>query len=197
LLLLFCVAMLAACAPVDEPAAVTVPGGEAPGGEAPGTAPGAESREAGMGEAEPEASGTQKGFTAAELAAAVLADIDMSKWQEADEKTLRRYYDLDDVVVEDFVFYLAATNIEADEFAVFVVPDTEAKDKLTAEIQRRLERQKSNFEDYLPAQEFLLENPLIMSRPREDKSGYYVVFAVSAQTERIEDAFAAAFEANK
>ncbi|MDR0435152.1 MAG: DUF4358 domain-containing protein, partial [Gracilibacteraceae bacterium] len=129
------------------------------------------------------------GPSASELAALITADIDMTNWQEADEAALRRSYAWEDgTAPADAVFYLAATNIQADELTLLALPDKNAARAVLPVLEGRLAEQKKNFAGYLPEQEFLLENAVCMSK------GRYALLVVSAQAENIRTAFEAAVE---
>ncbi|MDR1321069.1 MAG: DUF4358 domain-containing protein [Gracilibacteraceae bacterium] len=129
------------------------------------------------------------GPTAAELAALITADIETANWTEAGETELRRFYTWEEgTALDDAVFYMAATNIQADELTVLALADKEAARAALPALEGRLAAQKKNFEGYLPEQEFLLENAVCLTK------GRYALLVVSAQAEEIREAFEAAAE---
>jgi hypothetical protein len=136
--------------------------------------------------AEPQPSG---GLTSAELAERITENMDMTNWQLADGEALRRFYRWEDEkAADDAVFYMAATNIQADELTLLALPDEAAARAVLPVLERRRAEQKENFAGYLPEQEFLLENAVCVTK------GRYALLVVSAQAEEILAAFEAAVE---
>ncbi|MDR1069644.1 MAG: DUF4358 domain-containing protein [Gracilibacteraceae bacterium] len=176
LLLLGALLILTACSTPASPAPPDTPVSPPPPGEAGDETGGA-------------AGSLPAGPTAAELAALITAGIETENWIAAGEAELRRFYTWEEgTALDDAVFYMAATNIQADELTVLALPDKDAALAALPALEGRLAAQKKNFAGYLPEQEFLLENAVCLTK------GRYALLVVSAQAEEIREAFEAAAE---
>ncbi|MDR1605251.1 MAG: DUF4358 domain-containing protein [Gracilibacteraceae bacterium] len=160
------------------------PNAQAPAPASPAQPPAAEQEPAEQEPAKPE---PPAGPTAAELAARITEQADMTNWRLAEPEALRRFYAWEEEPA-DAVLYLAATNIQADELMVVALADAEAARAVLPVLERRLADQEKNFAGYLPEQEFLLENAVCLSK------GRYALLVVSAQAEEIRAAFEAGAE---
>jgi hypothetical protein len=77
-----------------------------------------------------------------------------------------------DESIADFVLY-TSTGATAEEVSVIEASGAESADDVFALVQRRISSQKSEFEDYVPAELAKLSDPVLV------RSGKYIILCVS------------------
>ncbi len=92
---------------------------------------------------------------------------------EADAAIGRRLYGLEESDAEETLFYFSS-GATAEEMAVFMAYDEEGAAKLADAAKARVERQKTAFESYVPAEVPKLDKAVV------EVSGLYVVLYVAA-----------------
>lgn len=101
---------------------------------------------------------------------------------ELSENALPHYYTLPDGV-EEYKIYVSATSGTANELAVFKCKDSSAVTAVKEAVDARIETQRTNYENYVPAEIGRIDNALVKT------SGNYVLFSVSADNETVEKLF--------
>ncbi|TQR46375.1 DUF4358 domain-containing protein [Paenibacillus popilliae] len=114
--------------------------------------------------------------------------VKLDKLKQGDAQKLKKLYDLGTEQVEDFLLYTASSNVRADEIAVIKVKDEKQIDSVKASIAKRIDAQAVKFKDYRPEENALLEKHVLKVK------AHYILFAVSADAEQIEQAFDAALK---
>ena len=114
--------------------------------------------------------------------------VDVSNMDIGDSEKLEKLYDIDVEDLEDFVLYIPSTNIEANEIAILKVKDTNKIDDIKYKISARVEKQATNFKDYLPDEYFLIEKYVLKMKDN------YILFVISEDAEIIEDIFDESFK---
>ena len=114
--------------------------------------------------------------------------VDISNMNIGDSEKLEKLYDVDVEDLEDFVLYTPSTNIEANEIAILKVKDTNKIDDIKDKISTRVEKQATNFKDYLPDEYFLIEKHVLKTKDN------YILFIISEDAETIEDIFDESFK---
>lgn len=124
-----------------------------------------------------------KNISAKEVGESIEHAVKIDALKKGDQKKLQKLYDISAEDVEDFVLYTAPTNIKADEVVVLKVKDSKNIESIKKKILERIDSQSKKFKDYLPNENFLIENHILKIK------GNYVLLAVSAQADKIEKAF--------
>lgn len=101
------------------------------------------------------------------------------------EKVVANYYDLENV--DEMAVYICPTGGYAEEVALFKAKDGKAED-LKTEAQAHIDARKAEFEGYVPAEVFKLENAKILT------NGNYVAVIVADDTAQATAEFEKAFE---
>ena len=122
-----------------------------------------------------------------EVDPAVLADTLNTALTFKDEMTagneavLKMLFEIDEADIEAFKIY-ESSGATAEEIAVFKAKDEKAAERIYQAMQKRVEEQKTAFENYQPAEMKKLQDPLIK------KQGVMVVLCVSDDTPAAEKA---------
>lgn len=109
--------------------------------------------------------------------------VDVSNMRQGDEAKLKKLYDINSDEVEEFVLYVAPSNIKADEITVIKVKDENNVSAIKDKIAARVQKQGESFKDYLPEEYYLIENHVLECK------GNYVILAVSKDADKIHEAF--------
>lgn len=107
---------------------------------------------------------------------------------EMDGKKLEKLYKIQPGTLDGFWGYLAFSNIKADEILIIKVKDSNDVENVRKSINVRIEQQANSFKDYLPNEYHLIQNHVLKTR------GNYILFAVSKDADKIEDAFDRSFK---
>ncbi|MFU0800632.1 MAG: DUF4358 domain-containing protein [Xylanivirga thermophila] len=113
---------------------------------------------------------------------------DVSEMIKGDQKDFDKLYDMDKDEVEEFLLYLAPSNIRSDEVAVIKANKKDDIDDIIDNIKDRIEDKKEGFKDYIPEEYELIQKHVLTSK------GNYVLFVVSKDAEKIEEAFENSFK---
>ena len=99
------------------------------------------------------------------------------------EKTAPNYYDLSFDGLEEYVIYVSATSATVSELAIFHCKDAAALDSAKAAVEKRLEKQRENYENYRPDELLRLDNALVKT------SGNYLLLSVADDNTQAEEIF--------
>ena len=122
--------------------------------------------------------------TAAAIQSGIAFDDVLSEVSDSVVQAL--YPGTDEDVVQQKV--LVSTGATAEEIAVFETVDAEAAERVKAAVLRRIEEQKINFVDYVPAEMPKLEDPYL------ETAGSYVIFCVSPKADDVEQLMTTLFD---
>ena len=123
----------------------------------------------------------------AEVARAVLAELDQTQMQEADNQMIKRLYGLSPSDYEGISLWYPITNMEAEELLVIKLRDPAQAEAVRAAVEKRLETQKKSFDGYGIEQYDLLTKHSIL-----EVQGNFVLFVVNSDAEKALAAFLAA-----
>lgn len=126
---------------------------------------------------------TVEPLSAAEVGERIVQAVSLPDMKPGDAEKLEKLYRIEAAEIEDFILYVASSNVQADELAVIRFKDAKQADNAREKFAQRIETQAVKFKDYRPEQFFLLEKHVWKAK------GRYVLFAVSKEAERIERAF--------
>ncbi|SDT53134.1 protein of unknown function [Paenibacillaceae bacterium GAS479] len=132
--------------------------------------------------------GTGKVPTVAGLTERMEKAVDLSVMKQQDADKLRKLYGIEADVIEDFVLYTATSNVKADELAIIKVKNASETASVMEQIKQRIQAQTVKFKDYRPKEYYLIEKHVLRSK------GPFVLFTVSENVDRIEEAFDAAWK---
>lgn len=127
--------------------------------------------------------GTTAEVSVAEVGEHIGQAVRLDDMKQGNLEKLTKLFNLGDTVVEDFVLYTATSNVKADELVVIEVKDASKVDVVLDSIQKRIEAQTVKFQDYRPEEYYLIEKHVLETR------GRFILFAVSAEADRIGEAF--------
>jgi hypothetical protein len=128
-------------------------------------------------------SGVDAARTAQEVSARIEQSVDMSGMQQSDSGRLQMLYGIHPNDVADFVLYTASSNVKAEELAVIKVKTSSDTEHIKELIRQRIESQILKFKEYRPEEYHLIEKHVLKSKDN------FVLFAVSKEAEKIEEAF--------
>lgn len=123
------------------------------------------------------------GKSFSEVAAAVEASLNEESLQQADDQTLKKYFGLNAADYDGVLLYEATYNMSAEELLLIRVSDDSQLAEVEDAMNQRVEDRKNDFAGYLPEQEKLLEDAVVLTR------GSYVLLVVSADSETYQREF--------
>jgi len=121
---------------------------------------------------------------AADVAAAVTAEIDMTNMLSGDNKMIKRFYGLDPAQFESCILYYPTTNMMAEELLIVKLSDLGQQEQVRAAAEKRIETQKTTFEGYGVEQFEMLSNNAII-----EVRGNYILFVVNPNSALAKKAF--------
>ncbi|WP_291580161.1 DUF4358 domain-containing protein [Clostridium sp. UBA6640] len=124
-----------------------------------------------------------KNISAAEIGEKIKQAANQDEMKEGDNDKLQKLYDINADEIENFVLYVAPTNLKADELAVIKVKDANDVESVKERLSKRVEEQGKSFKDYLPDEYFLIEKHVLKTKDN------YVLLAISKDADKIESAF--------
>lgn len=109
--------------------------------------------------------------------------VKLDEMKAGDIHKLQKLYHIRNEEVENFVLYVALTNMKANEVAVIKVKDASEIANIKQKIIKRVETQKKKCKDYIPKEYALIENYILKT------NGNYIIFAICQDAPQIERAF--------
>lgn len=131
---------------------------------------------------------TAKNPTVKEIDEKIKKAADIANLKQGDAAKLKKFYDIDNTELEDFVLYTAPSNIKADEIAILKVKDSNNVSKIKDKVSKRLENQSTSFKDYLPNEYAVIQKNVLKTK------GNYIIFVISSDAQKIDNAFEEAFK---
>ena len=122
-------------------------------------------------------------LTAVEVGEYIGQAVSLDDMKQGDLERLQRLYHIEEGIVEDFVLFTAASNVQADELTIIKFKDRNDADSVLASIERRIEAQSAKFQDYRPEEYYLIEKHVLKTK------GRLILFAVSEEADRMAEAF--------
>lgn len=107
---------------------------------------------------------------------------------QINETAISANYSFGELNLEGCEAYLAATNVTAEEIVVLKLTDKKDLSDVEAVLQKRVESQKKQFENYVPAEVYKLENAVIASH------GRYVALIVCDEFDKAGGVFESCFQ---
>jgi hypothetical protein len=124
-----------------------------------------------------------KNISAVEIGEKIKQAVNLDEMKEGDNDKLQKIYDINADEIENFVLYVAPTNLKADELAIIKVKDANDVENVKEKLSKRIEEQGKSFKDYLPDEYFLIEKHVLKTKDN------YVLLAISKDADKIESAF--------
>lgn len=119
--------------------------------------------------------------TAADIANAVMAEIEIPSAIEKTAENIGAYYDIDTAAVAEMSVFICGSGAYPDELAIFKFNDAESA-KIGAEaVQSRLDSQIAVYTDYTPAEMYKLNEAVLITE------GNWVAFAACADNARAKE----------
>lgn len=128
----------------------------------------------------PTAGEVQKNVTAAEIAAAVTAEIEIPSAVEKNVDNIGAFYDIDTSTVEEMSVLICGSGAYPDELAVFKFKDGGAAAGKEA-VQKRLDSQISLYTDYTPDEVYKLEGANLIEKDN------WVILTICADNDRAKE----------
>ena len=119
-----------------------------------------------------------------DVTAAVIAQLDTSNVQPADNQMIKRLYGLQPSDYEGICLYYPSSNMDAEELLIVKLQDPAQQQSVLDAVERRLQTQKNSFDGNGIEQFDLLENHSVIQA-----QGNYILFVVSSQSEAAKQAF--------
>ncbi|MFM1654205.1 DUF4358 domain-containing protein [Brevibacillus sp. B_LB10_24] len=124
-----------------------------------------------------------RNITVQEVGEKISQAVPLDEMKRGDGDKLQKLYHINAEEVEDFLLYLAPSNVKADEVLVVKVKDANQAEEINDSIMKRVDAQEKKFRDYLPDEYAFIENHIVKTK------GNYILFAVSPDVDQIETAF--------
>ncbi|MCM1024748.1 MAG: DUF4358 domain-containing protein [Prevotella sp.] len=123
----------------------------------------AEAQEA-QSEAPAEPAAPVSDVTAADITAAVTAEIEIPSAVEKSIDNIGAFYDVDTASVTDMSVLICGSGAYPDELAVFKFTDAEAAKAGAEAIQKRLQNQIDTYSDYTPDEMYKLDDAFVITK---------------------------------
>lgn len=108
---------------------------------------------------------------------------DSETFIKGDEKSLKRYYGLNEKDYKDVLYYKPKSNMDVDEVLIVKVNNKSQIDTVESSINSRIKSQENTFRDYAPKQYSIVKNNEMVIK------GDYVFLAISENAEQIKEKF--------
>ena len=105
------------------------------------------------------------------------------KFVDGDNKSLKRYYGLNDKDYEEVIYHKPNSNMDVEELLIIKVKDESQIEGIEKSMNSRIENQKNSFKDYAPEQYSILNNGIV------SVNGNYVFLAISKDAEKMQEKF--------
>lgn len=102
---------------------------------------------------------------------------------KGDDKSLKRYYGLNEKDYDEVLYYKPKSNMDVDEVLVVKVNNKSQIDFIEDSMNSRIKSQENTFRDYAPEQYSIVKNNEMMIK------GNYVFLAISKDAEKIKERF--------
>ena len=109
--------------------------------------------------------------------------------RQIDDNVIDKFYGFDTSKLAEYEVFVSDSGATAEGIAIVKMSDASVKDDVTAAMEKRVEKQKKQFENYMPEEMFKLENALITEK------GNYVILVVADEFEQAEELIADCFSA--
>ena len=119
--------------------------------------------------------------TAADITAAVMAEIEIPSAIEKDAENLGAFYDVDTSTVAEMSVFICGSGAFPDELAVFRFNDADAAKVGAEAVQSRLDSQIAIYADYTPDEMYKLDEAVIITKDN------WVAFAACADNARTKE----------
>lgn len=113
---------------------------------------------------------------------------DLSKMKESNDAKLKKLFDISTEELDGFVFYMAPSNVKADEILIIKVKDSKNIDAIKDKMVKRADKQANTFKDYAPDEYYLLQKKIIKTKDN------YILYVVSKDGEKVSSAFDESFK---
>ncbi len=100
--------------------------------------------------------------SAADITAAVTAEIEIPSAVEKNADNIGAFYDVDVSAIEDMSVLICGSGAYPDELAVFKFTDAEAAKTGAEAVQKRLDSQTATYADYTPDEMYKLEDAFVI-----------------------------------
>ncbi len=112
--------------------------------------------------------------TVSEKTAELLESIEFPEMVEVKSDKLSVYYDIDADELKEFSAYVCGSGAMPDEFGIFVANDADDASDIKEDLEERIEKQRSTYQDYTPDEMYKIEDSFV------EVSGNTVIYAVCA-----------------
>lgn len=120
-------------------------------------------------------------LTAADITAAVTAEIEIPSAVEKNADSIGAFYDVDTAAVSELSVLICGSGAYPDELAVFKFTDAEAAKTGAEAVQKRLDSQTELYADYTPDEMYKLEDAFVITR------GEWVAMAICSDNSRAKE----------
>lgn len=116
--------------------------------------------------------------SAADVTAAVMAEIEIASAVEKTADTVGAFYDIDTSAVTDMSVFVCGSGAYPDELAAFSFKDGDAAKSGAEAVKKRLENQTALYTDYTPDEVYKLENAAVIEK------GSWVILVICSDNDR-------------
>lgn len=102
--------------------------------------------------------------SAADITAAVMAEIEITSAAEKTSEDIGAFYDVDTSAIADMSVFICGSGAYPDEIAVFRFNDPESASAGAEAVKKRLENQTALYTDYTPDEVYKLEDANIIEK---------------------------------
>lgn len=122
-----------------------------------------------------------KDASAADITAAVMAEIEILSAVEKNADIIGAFYDVDTETITDMSVFICGSGAYPDELAVFRFTDADSAKAGAEAVQKRLDSQLSLYKDYTPGEVYKLEDAEIIEK------GEWVIFTACSDNSRAKE----------
>lgn len=106
----------------------------------------------------------KKEASAADISAAVMAEIEIQSAIEKNIDEVGAFYDVDTAAIEDMSVYICGSGAYPDELAVFRFNGSDAAETGAEAVRKRLDSQTALYKDYTPDEVYKLDDAQIIQK---------------------------------
>lgn len=123
----------------------------------------------------------KKEASAADITAAVMAEIEIQSAIEKNIDEVGAFYDVDTAAVEDMSVYICGSGAYPDELAVFRFTDSAAAETGAEAVRKRLDSQTALYRDYTPDEVYKLDDAALIQKDN------WVILTICSDNSRAEE----------
>lgn len=125
-----------------------------------------------------------------DISAKLLSDLAwVDNMRQLEDSVIEKFYNFDTSKIDSLEVYISDSGSTAEEIAIVKLSDSSGKNGVYEAMEKRIEKQKKQFENYMPEEMYKLENALITEQ------GDYILLVIADEFEKADELFVDCFNA--